>query len=256
MPGLAVIQVGEDPASAVYVNNKKKACEEVGFRSYGYHLPVDSTEKELLDLVDVLNADPNVHGILCQLPIPDHMDEFKVLCRILPEKDVDGFHPVNVGLLSIGKDSLVSCTPAGIIEMLLRSDIEISGKECVVIGRSNIVGKPVAQLMLARNATVTIAHSRTKNLKDVCKRADILIVAIGKPKFVTSDFVKPGAVVVDVGINRDENGKLVGDVNFESVSEVAGAITPVPFGVGPMTITMLMKNTLTAYKKIEGIPVN
>ncbi len=253
VPGLAVIQVGENPASSVYVTNKKKACEEAGFRSFGYHLPDDASEKQLLDLVDALNDDPNVHGILCQLPLPKHMDEFKVLCRVLPQKDVDGFHPMNVGLLSIGKESLVSCTPAGIIEMLLRSDIEIAGKECVIIGRSNIVGKPVAQLMIAKNATVTIAHSKTKDLKEVCRRADILIVAIGRSKFVTAEFVKPDAVVIDVGINRDENGKLCGDVDFDSVMGVAGAVSPVPNGVGPMTITMLLKNTLHAFKMIEKI---
>jgi len=253
VPGLAVIQVGENPASCVYVNNKKKACEEVGIKSFGYELPAQTSEQELLDLVDTLNEDPNVHGILCQLPLPKHMDEFKVLCRVKPEKDVDGFHPVNVGLLSIGKDGLVSCTPAGVLEMLIRSDIDISGKECVIIGRSNIVGKPVAQLMIAKNATVTIAHSKTKDLKEVCKRADILIVAIGRPKFVTAEYVKPGAVVIDVGINRDADCKLVGDVDFDSVFGVAGALSPVPNGVGPMTIAMLMKNTLHAFKLIEGI---
>lgn len=255
VPGLAVIQVGENPASSVYVNNKKKACEEVGFRSFGYQMPADTSEMDLLDLVDTLNEDPLVHGILCQLPLPRHMDEFKVLCRVLPQKDVDGFHPMNVGLLSVGKEGLVSCTPAGIMEMLLRSDVDIAGKECVIVGRSNIVGKPIAQLLLAKNATVTVAHSKTTNLKDVCKRADILIVAIGRSRFITADYVKPGAVVVDVGINRDENGKLVGDVDFDSVSEIAGAITPVPNGVGPMTITMLMKNTLHAFRSIENIPL-
>jgi methylenetetrahydrofolate dehydrogenase (NADP+) / methenyltetrahydrofolate cyclohydrolase len=251
VPGLAVVQVGEDPASSVYVTNKKKATVESGMKSFGYHLPADVTREELLDLIDTLNADENVHGILCQLPLPKHLDEFEVLCRVSPDKDVDGFHPVNVGLLSIGRRTLVSCTPAGVLEMLRRSDIPISGKECVIIGRSNIVGKPVAQLMLSQNATVTIAHSRTADLKEVSRRADILIVAIGKPKFVNAEFVKPGAVVVDVGINRDENGKIVGDVDFASVSEVAGAITPVPFGVGPMTITMLLSNTLTAFKTIH-----
>lgn len=215
-------------------------------------MPVETSEQELLDLIDTLNADTNVHGILCQLPLPKHMDEFKVLCKVSPEKDVDGFHPMNVGLLSIGKESLVSCTPAGILEMLIRSDIDLSGKECVIIGRSNIVGKPVASLMIAQNATVTIAHSRTKDLKEVCKRADILIVAIGRAKFVNRDYVKEGAVVVDVGINRDENGKLCGDVDFDSVMDIAGAITPVPNGVGPMTITMLLKNTLHAFKLIEN----
>ncbi len=253
VPGLAVIQVGEDPGSTVYVSNKKKACAEAGIHSFGYHLPAETSELELLELVDTLNADPNVHGILCQFPIPRHMDDFKVICRILPQKDVDGLHPFNAGLLSLGKDGLVSCTPAGIIEMLLRSDIEIAGKECVIIGRSNLVGKPVAQLMIARNATVTIAHSKTRDLKEVCRRADILIVAIGRPRFVTADYVKPGAVVIDVGINRDENGKLAGDVDFDSVTEVAGALSPVPNGVGPMTIAMLMGNTLNAFSKIEDI---
>ena len=254
-PGLAVIQVGEDPASSIYVNNKKKACAEAGIRSFGYQLPAEASEKELLDLIDTLNDDPNVHGILCQFPIPRHMSEFKVLCRILPQKDVDGLTPFNIGLLSMGRETLVSCTPAGVIEMLLRSGIEIAGKECVIIGRSGLVGKPVAQLMIARNATVTVAHSKTKNLPEVCRRADILIVAIGKSKYVTADFVKPGATVIDVGINRDENGKMTGDVDFESVSAVAGALSPVPNGVGPMTIAMLMKNTLKAFSGIENIKI-
>lgn len=256
VPGLAVIQVGEDPASGIYVNNKKKACAEAGIRSFGYQLPAEASESELLELIDTLNEDPNVHGILCQFPIPKHMSEFKVLCRILPQKDVDGLAPFNIGLLSMGKETLVSCTPAGIIEMLVRSGIEIAGKECVIIGRSNLVGKPIAQLMIARNATVTVAHSKTKNLPEVCRRADILIVAIGKTKFVTADFVKPGATVIDVGINRDENGKMAGDVDFESVSAVAGALSPVPNGVGPMTIAMLMKNTLKAFCSIENINID
>jgi len=255
-PGLAVVQVGYDPASSVYVNNKKKACIDSGLNSYGYSLDENTTQEDLLKLVDELNRDENVHGILCQLPLPEHMNEFEVLCAISPEKDVDGFHPYNVGLLSVGKKALVSCTPAGVIEMLERSDIEISGKECVIIGRSNIVGKPVAQLMLAKNATVTIAHSRTKNLKEVCKRADILIVAIGRACFVNEEFIKEGAVVVDVGINRNEDGKLVGDVDYDSAIKVAGAITPVPFGVGPMTITMLLKNTVIACESIESKKVN
>jgi methylenetetrahydrofolate dehydrogenase (NADP+)/methenyltetrahydrofolate cyclohydrolase len=253
VPGLAVVQVGEDPASSVYVGNKKKATVECGMKSFGYHLPAETTREELLELIDTLNCDDNVHGILCQFPLPKHFDEFEVMCRISPDKDVDGLNPINVGMLAMGRKTLVSCTPAGVIEMLKRSDIEISGKECVIIGRSNLVGKPVAQLMLAQNATVTVAHSRTADLKAVSRRADILIVAIGKAKFVNAEFVKPGAVVVDVGINRDENGKNVGDVDFESVSEVAGAITPVPFGVGPMTITMLLQNTLTAFKNINNI---
>lgn len=253
VPGLAVIQVGEDPASRIYVNNKKKACAEAGIRSFGYQLPAEASESELLDLIDTLNDDPNVHGILCQFPIPKHMSEFKVLCRIQPQKDVDGLTPFNIGLLSMGRETLVSCTPAGIIEMLLRSGIEIAGKECVIIGRSNLVGKPVAQLMIARNATVTVTHSKTKNLPEVCRRADILIVAIGKSKFVTAEFIQPGATVIDVGINRDENGKMAGDVDFESVSAIAGALSPVPNGVGPMTIAMLMKNTLKAFSSIENI---
>jgi len=252
-PGLAVIQVGENPASTVYVNSKKRACEQVGIKSFGYHLPEEASQEELLDLVDQLNNDINVHGILCQLPLPDHMDESKVLNAILPEKDVDGFHPYNVGLLSQGKKSLVPCTPAGVLEMLTRTGIDISGKECVIVGRSNIVGKPVAQLMLSKNATVTIAHSRTVDLPAVCRRADILIAAVGRPKLITSDYIKTGATVIDVGINRTEEGKLVGDVDFESVSEVAGHITPVPGGVGPMTIAMLLSNTLEAFKKINGI---
>jgi methylenetetrahydrofolate dehydrogenase (NADP+)/methenyltetrahydrofolate cyclohydrolase len=252
-PGLAVIQVGKNPASSVYVNNKKKACEQSGIMSFGYHLPEDVTQEELLDLVKTLNADENVHGILCQLPLPRHLNEFEVLCAVDPAKDVDGFHPYNVGLLSVGRKSLVSCTPAGVVEMLVRSGIEIAGKECVIVGRSNIVGKPVAQLMLSRNATVTLTHSKTKDLPAVCSRADILIVAIGKPKFVTAGFVKPGAVVIDVGINRDENGKLVGDVDFDSVAEVAGMISPVPGGVGPMTITMLLSNTLEAFRQINAL---
>lgn len=252
-PGLAVIQVGENSASSVYVSNKKKACEQAGIKSFGYHLPEEVTQEELLGLVRSLNDDANVHGILCQLPLPGHLNEFEVLCAIDPAKDVDGFHPYNVGLLSVGRRTLVSCTPAGVVEMLVRSGVEIAGKECVIVGRSNIVGKPVAQLMLSRNATVTVTHSKTKDLPAVCSRADILIVAIGKPEFVTAGFVKPGAVVIDVGINRDENGKLVGDVDFDAVSEIAGMISPVPGGVGPMTITMLLANTLEAFRNINGI---
>ncbi len=252
-PGLAVIQVGADPASSIYVNNKKKACEQVGFMSFGYSLEEDTTMEELLDLIDTLNRDPRVHGILCQLPLPKHLDEFAVICAITPEKDVDGFHPVNKGLLSIGRECLVSCTPLGCLALLKSLQIPIAGKQCVVVGRSNIVGKPVAQLMLGENATVTMAHSRTTDLPAVCKNADILIAAIGKPGFITADYVKPGAIVIDVGINRCEDNKIRGDVDFASVVEVASAVTPVPGGVGPMTITMLLKNTLTAYKKItEG----
>jgi len=243
---LAVIQVGNDPASSVYVGNKKKACEYVGFRSLSFELSEETTEKSLLDLIAELNHRSDVNGILVQLPLPKHMDEDKVIAAISPEKDVDGFHAVSVGHLWIGKEGFVSCTPAGIIELLKRSEIDISGKECVVVGRSNIVGKPMAALMLRENATVTICHSRTVDLKEVTKRADILIVAIGKPQFITADYVKPGATVIDVGIHRLEGKKLCGDVDFAEVEPVAGAITPVPGGVGPMTIAMLMKNCLEA----------
>lgn len=239
---LAVIQVGNDPASSVYVNNKKKACEYIGIRSIAYELAEETTEKELLDLVEELNGKKEVNGILVQLPLPKHIDEDKIIKAISPQKDVDGFHPQSVGALCIGQPGFVSCTPAGIIELLKRSHIEIEGKECVVIGRSNIVGKPMALLLLRENATVTVAHSRTKNLKEICKRADILVVAIGKPKFITEDYVKEGAVVIDVGIHRNENNKLCGDVDFVSVEPHCSAITPVPGGVGPMTIAMLMNN--------------
>lgn len=245
---LAVIQVGNDPASSVYVRNKKKACEYIGIRSLSYELDENTSEDELLALIDKLNADPLVHGILCQLPLPKHMDEDKVINRISPEKDVDGFHPQNVGALVIGQQGFVSCTPAGIIQLLKRSNIQMEGKHCVVIGRSNIVGKPMALLMLRENATVTICHSRTRNLKELCKEADILIVAIGKPQFITADYVKEGAVVIDVGIHRDENNKLCGDVKYDEVEPVASAITPVPGGVGPMTIAMLMHNCVEAMK--------
>lgn len=246
---LAVIQVGNDPASSVYVGNKKKACEYVGFRSLSYELAEETTEKELLDLINELNNRTDVDGILVQLPIPKHMDEGKVIAAISPEKDVDGFHAVSVGHLWIGKEGFVSCTPAGIIELLKRSGIDIAGKECVIVGRSNIVGKPMAALMLRENATVTVCHSRTANLKEVTKRADILIVAIGKPKFITAEYVKPGATVIDVGIHRLEGKKLCGDVAYDEVEPVAGAITPVPGGVGPMTIAMLMKNCLEAAER-------
>ena len=241
---LAVVKVGNDPASAVYVRNKEKACEYVGINSKTLALPEETTEEELLNVVKELNEDKNVNGILVQLPLPKHIDESKVLHTIDSTKDVDGFHPVNVGKMVIGEDTFLPCTPAGIIEMIKRTDIDIEGKECVVIGRSNIVGKPMAMLMLKENATVTIAHSRTKDLKEVTKRADIIVAAIGKAKFVTADYVKEGAVVIDVGMDRDENGKLCGDVDFESVSKVASAITPVPGGVGPMTVTMLLVNCL------------
>lgn len=239
---LAVIQVGEDPASTVYVGNKKKACEYVGISSLSYELPENTTQEELLSLVETLNADPRVNGILVQLPLPSHINEDLVIQTISPKKDVDGFHPQSVGALSIGQKGFVSCTPAGIIELLKRSGIELEGKECVIIGRSNIVGKPMALLMLRENATVTICHSRTKNLKEVTKRADILIVAIGKPRFVNKDFVKDGAVVIDVGMHRDADNKLCGDVDYQDVIEKVSAITPVPGGVGPMTIAMLMNN--------------
>ena len=239
---LAVVQVGNDPASTVYVNNKKKACAYIGIESLSYELPESATEEELLSLVDRLNENPVVHGILVQLPLPKHMDADKVIKRISPAKDVDGFHPSNVGALVLGEPGFVSCTPAGIIELLKRSRIEIAGKHCVVIGRSNIVGKPMALLMLRENATVTIAHSKTQNLADLCKTADILIVAIGKPQFIAKEYIKEGAVVIDVGIHRNAQNKLCGDVLFEEVKEHCSAITPVPGGVGPMTIAMLMKN--------------
>lgn len=239
---LAVIQVGNDPASSVYVRNKKRDCEYIGIGSLNYELPEETTEAELLDLIAELNAKKEVSGILVQLPLPKHMDEDKVIRAIDPAKDVDGFHPQNVGALVIGQKGFVSCTPAGIIELLKRNDIEIDGKHCVVVGRSNIVGKPMALLMLRENATVTVTHSHTANLKEICKQADILIVAIGKNQFITADYVKEGAVVIDVGIHRDENNKLSGDVKFDEVEPLASAITPVPGGVGPMTIAMLMNN--------------
>lgn len=245
---LAVIQVGNDPASSVYVGNKKKACENIGIESLAYELPEETTEQELLALIEKLNAEENVHGILCQLPLPSHINEDLIIKAISPKKDVDGFHPQSVGALTIGQPGFVSCTPAGIIQLLKRSGIEIEGKNCVVIGRSNIVGKPMALLMLRENATVTICHSRTKNLKEICRQADILIVAIGKPLFVTADYVKEGAVVIDVGIHRDENHKLCGDVKFDEVEKKASYITPVPGGVGPMTIAMLMNNCVEAMK--------
>ena len=245
---LAVIQVGNDPASSVYVSNKKKACAYIGIDSLSYELPEETTEEELLQLIDKLNMDEAVHGILCQLPLPRHINEKTILNRISPKKDVDGFHPQNVGALVVGDFGFVSCTPAGIIELLRRSNVEMEGKNCVVIGRSNIVGKPMALLMLRENATVTICHSRTKNLKEVCKEADILIVAMGKPKFITKEYVKEGAVVIDVGIHRDENNKLCGDVDYSDVEPICSAITPVPGGVGPMTICMLMKNCSEAMK--------
>ena len=252
-PGLAVIIVGDDPASRVYVNNKKKACAEVGFVSEEYALPADTTEEQLLELVDELNKKDTIHGILCQLPLPSHLDEKAVINAISPEKDVDAFHPSNVGKIMIGDYTFLPCTPAGVMEMIHFSGIEVSGKNCVVIGRSNIVGKPMAMLLLHENGTVTICHSRTKNLKEICSQADILVAAVGRPNFVTADMVKDGAVVLDVGINRLKSGKLCGDVDFEAVEKKASFITPVPGGVGPMTIAMLMKNTLSAAKAANGI---
>ena len=251
--GLAVVIVGEDPASKVYVRNKKKACEEVGFNSYEYALPEETTEQELLDLVNKLNADEKVNGILVQLPLPKHLDDKVIINNILPEKDVDAFHPVNVGKIMIGDYNFLPCTPAGVMELIAATGTEIQGKECVVIGRSNIVGKPMAMLLLHKSGTVTICHSKTKDLKKVASRADILVAAIGKPKFITADYIKEGAVVIDVGMDRDENGKLCGDVDFENCKDKAGFITPVPGGVGPMTIAMLMQNTLTAAKVKNGI---
>ena len=248
-PGLAVILVGDDPASAVYVRNKHKGCLEVGINSYEITMPKETTEDELIAKIDELNADDNVHGILVQLPLPKHISEEKIINRISPAKDVDAFHPVNVGKITNGKYDFIPCTPAGIMELLHFYNVEISGKECVVIGRSNIVGKPMALLLLAEDGTVTVCHSRTKDLAEVARRADILVVAIGKPNFVGADMVKPGAVVIDVGINRLDDGKLCGDVNYAEVEPIASKITPVPGGVGPMTITMLLKNTFTAAKK-------
>ena len=239
---LAVIQVGADPASSVYVRNKKKACEYVGIRSLSYELPEETREEELLGIIGELNGREDVNGILVQLPLPAHINEDRVLLSIAPEKDVDGFHPVSVGNLSIGRPGYVSCTPAGVIQLLKRSGISIEGKECVVLGRSNIVGKPMAMLLLRENGTVTVCHSRTKNLKEVTKRADILVVAVGRPKMVDESYVKDGAVVIDVGIHRNEDNKLCGDVDFDSVAPKTSYITPVPGGVGPMTIAMLMAN--------------
>lgn len=246
--GLAVIIVGDNPASRTYVNNKKKACAEAGIVSEEYALPETTTQEELLDLIDTLNKKDNIHGILCQLPLPKGLDEKAVIAAINPEKDVDAFHAINVGHIMIGDYSFLPCTPAGIMEMLKYYDIPIAGKECVVIGRSNIVGKPMAMLLLQQNGTVTICHSKTVDLADVTRRADILVAAVGIPKFVTADMVKEGAVVVDVGMDRDENGKLCGDVAFAAVEPKASYITPVPGGVGPMTIATLLKNTVTAAK--------
>lgn len=252
-PGLVVILVGEDPASQVYVRNKAKACEELGYHSEVIRVPADTTQEALLALIDRYNADSAIHGILVQLPLPKHIEEKAVIDRIAVQKDVDGFHPVSVGNLMIGDDALLPCTPAGVIEMLRRSGISPAGKHAVVIGRSNIVGKPVSMLLLRENATVTMCHSRTPDLAQVARQADILVVAVGVAKLVKRDWVKPGAVVIDVGMNRLDNGKLAGDVDYEEAAEVAGWITPVPGGVGPMTITMLMANTLKACKRAHGI---
>lgn len=246
IPGLAVIIVGNDPASRVYVNNKKKGCEQTGMNSFEYALPEETTTEELITLIEKLNGEKYVHGILCQLPVPKHIDEEKVLNAISPDKDVDAFHPVNCGKVMTGDYTFAPCTPAGMVEMLKYYNIPVAGKHCVIIGRSNIVGKPMAMLMLKENATVTVCHSRTENLAEITKQADILVAAVGRPKFVTADMVKDGAVVLDVGINRMEDGKLCGDVDFDAVCEKTSYITPVPGGVGPMTITMLLKNTLAA----------
>ncbi|TFG77138.1 MAG: bifunctional methylenetetrahydrofolate dehydrogenase/methenyltetrahydrofolate cyclohydrolase FolD [Thermodesulfobacteriales bacterium] len=251
-PGLAAVLVGEDPASEIYVRNKRKACADAGIYSEEHKLPAETTEQELLNLVDRLNNDLNIHGILVQLPLPDHINEAKILRAVTPLKDVDGFHPYNVGLLVEGNPSFISCTPHGIIKMLEFYNIDIAGKQAVIVGRSNIVGKPVSMLLLHRHATVTICHSRTKPLDEVTRRADILVAAIGRANFITADMVKEGAVVIDVGINRNEEGKLTGDVDFEAVSQKASYITPVPGGVGPMTISMLLWNTLESAKGLAG----
>ncbi len=251
--GLAVVIVGDDPASRVYVNNKKKACEAVGFRSFEYALPAETTQEELLALVDTLNNDPNVNGILVQLPVPKHIDDKAIINAISPEKDVDAFHPANVGKIMIGDYAFLPCTPAGVMELIDAAGVDVSGKKCVVIGRSNIVGKPMAMLLLHRSGTVTICHSRTQDLAAVTREADILVASVGRANFVTADMVKEGAVVIDVGINRLPDGKLCGDVDFAAVEPKASYITPVPGGVGPMTIAMLMQNTLTAMKAQNGL---
>lgn len=253
VPGLAVILVGDDSASHVYVNNKKKACEEVGFRSFSYELPAVTTQEELNQLVLELNERKDVSGILCQLPLPAHLDDKQVIDLISPEKDVDAFHPANVGKIMIGDYHFLPCTPAGVMELIHSTGVKIEGKNAVVIGRSNIVGKPMAMLLLHENATVTIVHSKTVGLKEITSAADILVAAVGRPKFVKADMVKDGALVIDVGMDRDENGKLCGDVDFEAVASKASYITPVPGGVGPMTIAMLMQNTLTAAKLQNGM---
>ena len=252
-PGLAVVLVGNDPASQIYVRNKQKACEEVGFRAFEYRLNENSTQEQLLDLIRVLNKDDKVHGILVQLPLPKHIDEQTVILTIAPEKDVDAFHPMNVGRIMIGNYEFLPCTPAGVMELIDSTGVDLNGANCVVVGRSNIVGKPMAMLLLHRNATVTICHSRTRNLAEVCAGADILVSAVGKPHFIRADMVKDGAVVIDVGMNHDENGKLCGDVEFAEVEPKASYITPGPGGVGPMTITMLLKNTLHAAKLMNHL---
>ena len=251
--GLAVVIVGNNPASRVYVNNKKKACEAVGFQSFEYALDEGTTQEELLELVEVLNENPQVNGILVQLPLPKQIDEKAIINAFSPDKDVDAFHPSNVGRIMIGSYAFLPCTPAGVMELIASTGVSVSGKNCVVIGRSNIVGKPMAMLLLHQNGTVTICHSRTQNLKEICAQADILVAAVGKANFVTADMVKEGAVVIDVGMNRLDNGKLCGDVDFAAVEPKAGYITPVPGGVGPMTIAMLMRNTLTAAKQQNGL---
>ena len=254
-PGLAVVIVGDDPASRIYVNNKKKACQEIGVYSEEHALPATTTQEELLRLIRGLNGRKEINGILVQSPLPYGLDEKAVVENIDPQKDVDAFHAVNVGKIMIGDFHFLPCTPAGVIELLDRSGVSIEGKHCVVVGRSNIVGKPMAMLLLHRNGTVTMCHSRTKDLAAICRQADILVAAVGKPKFITKDMVKPGAAVIDVGMDRDENGKLCGDVDFDTVKEIAGYITPVPGGVGPMTIAMLMKNVVCAAKIQNGLPV-
>lgn len=252
-PGLAVIIVGEDTASQIYVRNKQRACEEVGFESFKYELPESTTQNELLELIKKLNNDDRVNGILCQLPLPKHINESTVINNISPKKDVDAFHPENVGRIMIGDYSFLPCTPAGVMELIASTGTDITGKECVVVGRSNIVGKPMAMLLLHKSGTVTVCHSKTQDLKAECRRADILVAAVGVAKLITGDMVKEGAVLIDVGMNRDENGKLCGDIDFDSCKDKASYITPVPGGVGPMTIAMLMKNTLTAAKEQNGI---
>lgn len=251
-PGLAVVIVGNDPASKVYVGRKEAMCTELGMHSEKFALPEETTQEELLKLVENLNSNPEIHGILVQLPLPSHLDEKAVINAINPAKDVDAFHPVNVGKIMIGDYDFVPCTPAGIMELIAESNVEVEGKQCVVVGRSNIVGKPMSMLLLHKNGTVTTCHSRTRNIAEITKTADILVAAVGRANFITADMVKPGAVVIDVGMNRLDDGRLVGDVDFENVEKVAGAITPVPGGVGPMTIAMLMKNTLTAAKQQEA----